>query len=553
MRKRKPRPKTPRRRATSPLPRKPSSRTSSRYGKELSELAQRLLRKAPTQFGIVPGLRIGAAVSGGADSVGLLRLLLELRESWGIVLAVVHFNHQLRGRASETDEKFVAKLAAQNNLPFFEARENVAAKAKQRRANLEETARRLRYTFFERLACEGQLDRVAVAHTADDQAETVLSHMLRGTGMAGLGGIHPEAGVVIRPLLKVRRAELRTYLRSLGQSWREDATNKDVQRTRARIRHKLIPFLEQEFQPAVVEHLCQLADLARQEDAWLDSSAELRLFLNAQEEKDGWRVPIRELVGAASEDGRGHRHDATSQARRPVPREGAGMTPSATKSDEHSPRGLLDVSYQRRAVEAMSKRMIRLLVKKVKPHPGQLSAVHVEAVLGLAQQGNSGKSLQVPGGVQVRRERDSLLFLPLRADLKPSRAFRYEVDLGKAEAEFRDVEHSWALRFQVIDWPPQGRETKGTGAVLDRDKLRLPLVLRNWLPGDALQPQGHQKRHKLSRLLNEVGISRWEKESWPVLTCGGGIAWCRGLPVATEFAPGAATRTGVVITEVPLA
>jgi tRNA(Ile)-lysidine synthetase-like protein len=161
----------------------------------------------------------------------------------------------------------------------------------------------------------------------------------------------------------------------------------------------------------------------------------------------------------------------------------------------------------------------------------------------------------LPGGVEVRRERDSLLFHPRRTDQAgvPGRAFSYKVDLGKAEAELRDVEHTWALRFQVIDWPPEGRETKGTGAVLDRDKLRLPLVLRNWRPGDAVLAQGHQKRHKLSRLLNELGISRWEKESWPVLTCGGKIAWCRGLPVAAEYAAGASTRAGVVISEVPLA
>jgi tRNA(Ile)-lysidine synthase len=102
----------------------------------------------------------------------------------------------------------------------------------------------------------------------------------------------------------------------------------------------------------------------------------------------------------------------------------------------------------------------------------------------------------------------------------------------------------------VIDWPAQGRETSVTGAVLDRERLRVPLVVRNWRPGDLVQPLGHQKRHRLSRLLNELGVSRWEKVSWPVLTSGGRIAWVRGLPVAAEFAISDSTRTGVVITEV---
>jgi tRNA(Ile)-lysidine synthase len=486
-----------------------------------AELARTLMRHIVAQDWIAPGQRIGVAVSGGADSVALLRLFLELRKELGVVLSVVHFNHQLRGAASDRDEKFVTKLAFDYGLPFFVMREDVGTKAEQERANVEDTARRSRYAFFERLAAECKLDRVSVAHTAEDQAETVLWHLLRGTGVAGLGGIHPESGVVFRPLLTTRRAALRAYLRGLRQKWQEDASNRDLQRTRARIRQKLLPLLEKEFQPAVVEHLCQLANLAREDDAWLDSSAELRVFLNAKETADGWRLSIWDLIEAPAQRSAG-------QAADPL--------------------------WSRRAVEAMSKRMVRVLVKKVKPRAGQLSLVHVDAVLRLAQQPDSGKCLHLPGGVQVRRERDSLCFRPLepRVDA-PAKAFAYTLDLSAGHTELRGLEHLLALRFQVIDWPRQGRETKGTGAVLDRDKLRSPLVLRNWRPGDSVQPVGHLGHHKLSRLLNEVGVSRWDKGSWPVLTTGGKIAWCRGLPVAAEFAVGGSTRAGVVITEVPLA
>jgi tRNA(Ile)-lysidine synthetase-like protein len=191
-------------------------------------------------------------------------------------------------------------------------------------------------------------------------------------------------------------------------------------------------------------------------------------------------------------------------------------------------------------------------VKRVKPRAGQLSAIHVEAVMRLAQQKHSGKVVQLPGGVEVRRERDWLWFRARREVKEGSSAFSYPVDLSAGRAELCVVEHSCVLRFQVIDWPGEGRETKETGAVLDRDKLRVPLVVRNWRPGDAVQAVGHQKSHTLSRLLNEAGVSRWEKESWPVLTSGGKIAWSRGLPVAEEFAAGGSTRAGVVISEVPL-
>jgi tRNA(Ile)-lysidine synthetase-like protein len=195
------------------------------------------------------------------------------------------------------------------------------------------------------------------------------------------------------------------------------------------------------------------------------------------------------------------------------------------------------------------------LVKQVKPRSGQVSAVHVEAVLHLAQQADNGKAVELPGGVEVRRVHNSLCFRTKEsaADAETrGKPYAYAFELGAGETELRVVEHSWALCFRVIDWPAQGRETKETGAVLDRDKLRAPLVVRNWRSGDAVRPLGHQKSHRLSRLLNEVGVSRWEKLSWPVLTSGGKIAWTRGLPVAAEFAVGGTTRAGVVITEVSL-
>ncbi len=506
------------------IPSRKSAKPKAPAGRAFSHLALRLLHHLQENHWATPGQRLGVALSGGADSVTLLLLLLELREKLGIVLSVVHFNHKLRGRASDADEKFVADLAARHSLPFFIGREDISSRSRRERANLEDAARRARYAFFERLVAEGQLDKLAVAHTAEDQAETVVGHILRGTGLAGLGGIHPEFGCVFRPLLKLRRLDLRAYLKSRRQAWREDATNRDTKRTRARIRLRLMPLLEEQFQPAVVEHLCQLADFAREDEAWLESSAELRVFLNAKEDRGEWRISLRDLI---------------------VPH---------LQPDQSNGLGEL---WSRNAPQAMSKRIISLLVKKVKPHSGQLSSVHVDAVLRLALQLDSGKCLHLPGGVEVRRQRDSLTFRP-RAEKDASRsasapkAFSHNVHLSARQAEVALLEQSCCLRFTVIDWPPQGRETSVTGAVLDRERVGVPLVVRNWRPGDSMQPLSHQKRHRLSRLLNELGISRWDKVSWPVLVSGGKIAWTRGLPVSAEFAAGSATRQGVVITEVPI-
>src|SRR5467141_109488 len=239
-----------------------------------------------------PGDRLGVAVSGGADSVALLLSLLDLRNKLGIVLSVVHFNHKLRGKASDADEAFVAKLAAKHGLDFHSASVYVAKKAKDERANLEDAARRARYDYFRSLVESGNCTKIAVAHTADDQAETVIAHLLRGTGLAGLGGIHPMAGPVFRPLLTVRRSELRRFLCARKQTWREDATNRDTKRMRARIRKKLLPLLQKQFQPAIVEHLCTLADLAREDEAFLDAVAAERLRTLVQKSGEQARIAL---------------------------------------------------------------------------------------------------------------------------------------------------------------------------------------------------------------------------------------------------------------------
>src|SRR5712692_2172454 len=147
-----------------------------------------------------PGETVGVAVSGGADSVALLRLLDDLRDTLGVRLLVAHFNHRLRGADADADEQFVAQLAAERGLEFVCAREDVAAQARAHGWNLEDAGRRLRYRFFSSLAEARRSTRVAVAHTADDQAETLVAHLLRGTGPAGLGGIYPVAGPIMRPL-----------------------------------------------------------------------------------------------------------------------------------------------------------------------------------------------------------------------------------------------------------------------------------------------------------------------------------------------------------------
>jgi tRNA(Ile)-lysidine synthase len=207
------------------------------------------------------GRRVIAAVSGGPDSVCLLHILRELVPA--ALAGVAHFNHQLRGAESEEDEQFVSALAAAFHLPFHRASAAIGP------GNLEQNARRARRAFFKGLIEQGSADRVALGHTRDDQAETVLFRLLRGSGLSGLAGILPvTAEGFIRPLLEIRREDVLAYLREHRTPWREDSSNRSPKFARNRIRHTLLPQLARDWNPQIGGTLAQLADLAYEEEVW---------------------------------------------------------------------------------------------------------------------------------------------------------------------------------------------------------------------------------------------------------------------------------------------
>jgi tRNA(Ile)-lysidine synthase len=218
-------------------------------------------------------MRIAVAVSGGADSVALLRRLIEAAPEIGLVLSVSHLHHGIRGAEADMDADFVRDLAAVHWLAFHRRDVNTPEAAQQNRETLEEAARNLRYAWFRELLDQGHADAIATGHTLDDQAETVLHKLLRGAWTEGLSGISPAVqhtrGAILRPFLGARRIEIEAWLRSIAQPWREDASNADTAFTRNRIRHELLPMLST-YNPQIHSQLANLATLARDEDAyWL--------------------------------------------------------------------------------------------------------------------------------------------------------------------------------------------------------------------------------------------------------------------------------------------
>jgi tRNA(Ile)-lysidine synthase len=217
------------------------------------------------------GMRVAVAVSGGADSVALLRRLIEAVPEIGLVLSVAHVHHGIRGDEADADADFVSALAADHGLVFRRHYVDTPAAAKGNRETIEEAARNLRYAWFRELLAQGEVDGVATAHTLDDQAETVLHKLLRGAWTEGLSGVSPviqgARGAIVRPFLGARRAEIEAWLREIGQAWREDATNADMTFTRNRLRHELLPILAS-YNPQIHSQLANMATLARDEEAY---------------------------------------------------------------------------------------------------------------------------------------------------------------------------------------------------------------------------------------------------------------------------------------------
>jgi tRNA(Ile)-lysidine synthase len=236
----------------------------------MSRLPERVQQTVSEQALFGDGDVLVAAVSGGADSTALACLLVELAPRLGArLVGLAHLNHQLRPAADE-DEAFCRALAGRLGLAFDSRRVDVAAEARAGKTSIEDAARTVRYLFLNEIAVARGATRVAVGHTRNDQAETVLLRLARGAGPAGLAAIYPRAGSIVRPLLDVRRRDVEAWLRARGQDWREDESNQDRAFPRNRVRHELLPWLVEAFGDGVVDVLARQAVVSREDAEWFE-------------------------------------------------------------------------------------------------------------------------------------------------------------------------------------------------------------------------------------------------------------------------------------------
>jgi len=541
---------------------------------------------------LTPGDRIAVAVSGGIDSVALLRLLLELRLELGIVLSVVHFNHGLRGAESGADQVFVAGLACEHGLEFYAASGDVAQLASEEHPGLEAAARELRYGFFRSLLgsdevdeiepafpqglkpeSSGQLDgtaeavplpsptpphildKIATGHTLDDQAETVLMRVIRGTGLRGLGGIYPRIlverededghGEIVRPLLGIRRQELEQYLVDLKQPWREDSTNADSKFTRNRVRRLVLPLLEGEFNPAVVESLAELAEIARdEEDYW-------------ENEISGWRGTV--VQWSQPEWTRGLPGFEGSQALVQIQASQSALSPELLERLEQAGPAIMNASVSRPWLLTEPRAVQRRVVKAIGEEAGiPLEFKHVEEILRFAgEEGPSGKELSLPLGWKLLREPEAVVFVTpdlRRQERIPDYEYALAVPGRALVAELGVVIEALLVTAQVTpEMAPEARVAEYNPQELLRAEL-LPgrLTVRNWRPGDRFWPAHTKSAKKIKELLQERHVAQPGRRLWPVAVSGDEIVWMRGFPVPARLRAEAG-QGAVLIRETPWA
>jgi tRNA(Ile)-lysidine synthase len=487
------------------------------------DLARRLLEHVRQRRLLKPGDRVGVAVSGGADSVALLRLLLELRSGLGVVLSVIHFNHELRGAESDADAEFVASMAREHKLPLHLTGTNVGQRAREKHLGIEAAARQLRYQYFVGLLGQ-DLDKIATGHTLDDQAETVLLRLVRGTGMRGLRAIQPrwelQQGDIVRPLLGIRRRELAQYLQASGQPWRDDATNRDPKFTRNRVRQLLLPLLERDFNPAIAANLAELAEIARgEEDYW-------------ENEVSGWMGTVVQR--------------SSRQPAHPTLVQLAATSGQAAPEPEICGTEVGNASLDLAWVQAEPLASQRRVIKAIGDSAGiPLEYKHVEAILRLAMEGEArGKQLVLPSGWRVVRDGARLKF---RAPREAVVASNYDYRLA-VPGQIK-VPETGTL-FQALRIVPGASPCRySPERLFDPKHLSTELVVRNWRPGDRFWPAHTKSPKKIKELLQECHLAQPERKGWPVVVSGDEIVWLRGFPPPARLRAGGGQES-VLIREV---
>ena len=453
------------------------------------------------------GQKVLVAVSGGPDSVALLSLLHAMASKWNLVLTVVHCNYGLRGVESDGDARFVSSLCRQLGIPCLIRPLTVIGRERGSSSSFQARAREARYRLFRALAGDLGVERVAIGHTADDQAETVLLRMLRGTGLRGLAAMsHIRDQLFIRPLLEFTRQDILSYLKCAGLSYRMDSSNAKPIYFRNRVRHELIPVLRS-LAPNIVRMLARQADILRDDDRVLDALTSRRLA-QALRSRDSTTLIL----------------DRAALAAEPV---------------------------------ALQRRMLRQAVQSLSPTETPRSDQLESLLKSLSAMRPAG--LWKVGTVTIVCERHELRMTVLNPagsgrvlglESKGSQPFSEELTIAALPSTVSWSPTGESLHFQTVTSNRGHRllQKKSAGvALFDAERLLLPLRIRTWREGDWFCPAGmNGRRKKLQDYFTDAKLARSMRKQMPLLLSPAGIAWIVGLRVDARVAATASTTQFIV-------
>jgi tRNA(Ile)-lysidine synthase len=415
------------------------------------------------------------AVSGGPDSMAMLHALCQLRERCTVELFIAHLNHRMRPSASQ-DALFVEAAARDFGIPCISERVNVPAYRRRFKLSPEDAARRVRYAFLRATAESLGANHIAVGHTADDQAETVLLRLLRGSGLRGLCGIPPVRQPIIRPLIQVHRRDIMLYLRKHRVPFREDPSNRQRRYTRNRLRLDLLPQLQKSYNPRVVQALCTTAQLLAADEAALQSVAQEQFYA----------ARLR-----------------------------------ATPDQVH-----LRVAMITPLPPALQRRVLREALAEALGHLQGVTRTHLAHILALLRTAAGTKWLTLPGGAVVERRYD-VLIVHRQA---PPAAVRVAQPVSAPGAWKIEALGVTLMSAIVRCGTPVTSLPTGDVAWLDADKVGRDLCVRTRQPGDRFQPLGSPSTSKkLKTFLIDAKVPRAERDRLPLIVARAGIAWVAGV------------------------
>lgn len=426
-----------------------------------------------------PGSAVLVAVSGGADSVAVIHVLDDLKDSLGLSLSIAHLNHSLRGSESDEDAAFVEALAGDLGLECVSEVTDVRGLASAERRSLEDAGHQARRRFLMRVALRLGCDCIATGHHADDQAETVLIRLIRGGGAGGLAGIRPvSSDGFVRPLIHCRRHEIRRYLDDRGIPYREDSSNLDVSFLRNRIRHELIPTLQRNYNPSIVDLLC-------------------RTSLNMAE--------IEDRLSALGE------------------RALEGATVEATAD-----RMSLDSGALRAYDKVIWRYAFQRAYKALAGDARALSHAHLQALVEIVESRPTGTVLHLPGGIRAERGYGEMQIYRHFPRQEPA-YFESEVRLPGLTS-LRGL--GGTLETELTNragLPPDLRTTDSTVEFFDLKAISPPLTVRTRRSGDRIRPFGFRGTKKLKDLLIDLKVPSVNRDRLPVLTDSSGLLWVAGV------------------------